>query len=387
MISSSKLELVDRCPGAFTLPWTEEQTEHSEAGNARHAEDEDAINAGNVPAVYDERWPGLSWRAEVSYAYDVATGTARELGVGIKRAYGDLGPFEVPGTIDAEGRGDGLLVVVDRKGFEEQTPAEQHPQVRFLALAAARAKPADRIEVAIRPEVGPVDVAVVDPVFDLDVIAYDVKRRVLDTAALLGKARAGQEVPFHTGRWCRWCPAFHACPKQNELRALVVQDDDHPDLATQVFVDDQSAADVYALWKRIGILHKRIGQQLYAHAANHPIQLANGKVFGRRDKLGDREYDGAKVHEVISHTEGLGRDVADRVVIMSSTQARFDQVIKPLVPRGRLAAVKRAVFGEVERLGGMTRKTTSIVEEFDPQKALEDKPTHLKVVTDDNEQG
>lgn len=385
MISSSKLELVDRCPGAFTLPWIEESTAHSEAGNARHAEDETAINAGDVPEVYDERWPGLSWRAEVSYAYDVATGLAREIGVGLRRAYGDLGPFEVPGTIDAEGRGDGVLVVVDRKGFEAQLPADHHPQVRFLALAAARAKPADHIEVAIRPEIGPIDVAVVDPVFDLDVIAYDVKRRVIDTASLRSAARSGLEVPFHAGRWCRWCPAFNACPQQRELRDLVVQDDDHPELATQIFVDDQSAADVYALWKRIGILHKRIGQQLYAHAANQPIPLTNGKVFGRRETMGDREYDGAKVHEVISQIEGLGRDVADRVVTMSLTQARFDEVIKPLVPRGKLASTKRAVFGEVERRGGMTRKTTTTIDEHLPQKVLEDRPNHLKVVTDDIE--
>lgn len=369
-LSSSKLELIDRCEGAFSLPWRDETNVHSEAGTERHAVDESAINAGNVPDEYTERWPGLTWRAENAYMYDVATDTSRYLGCGIGRAYGEQRPFEVPGTIDVEGRAPGVLVVIDKKGFEVQQPASTHPQVRFLALAAARVLPADQIFVAIRPELGTMDVAEVDPVFDLDVIAHEVKQRVIRAAAIRGEVRAGRPVAFNVGRWCRWCPAFDSCPKQKELRALVQLDDAHPDLALQTFVDDQSAADVYALWKRIGILHKRIGQQLYSHAATRPIPLHNGKAFGPYQKLGDREYDGPTVHAVIAANPQLGRDVADKVVEMTASQAQFSRVVKPLVQRGKFEATKKAVFDEVEARGKMTRKLTTTIEEYDPKPAL-----------------
>ena len=362
MISSSKLELVDQCPGAFTLPWRDEPNAWSAAGAERHAGDEQAINAGEPPEVYAERWPGLTWRAEVAYAYDISSGTSRFLGCGLNRGYGELAPFEVPGTIDAEGRGPGVLVVVDRKGFEEQTPAERHPQVRFLALAAARAQPADRIIVAIRPEIGPLDVAEVDPVFDLDVIAYDVRQRVLSTAKLRSDARSGAEIPFRTGRWCRWCPAFQSCPKQAELRALVVRDEEDPDLALSTFVDDESAAEVYQLWKRIGILHKRISQQLYAHAAARPIQLGNGKMFGRIEKLGNERLIGDVVYATVR--EMFGAELADAAVERHATKMRLETALK-----GKRGALRK-VLETVRERGGAERKHGYEITEYQPGPKL-----------------
>lgn len=376
MLSSSKLELLDRCEGAFTLPWRDSPNEHAEAGTERHAADENAINAGDVPEEYAERWPGLTWRAEVRYVYDVSSDTSRFVGIGSTRDYGDLRPFEVPGTVDVEGRGNGLLVVVDRKGFEEQTPAERHPQVRFLALAAARVQSADRIVVAIRPEIGPMDLSEVDPMFDLDVIAHDVKQRVIRAAAVRSEARSGKPVQFNTGRWCRWCPAFDDCPRQRELRALVVRDDDDPDLALQTFVDDDSAADVYALWKRIGILHKRIGEQLYRHAAARPIPVGNGKMFGRVAKQGNEKLDGDEVWRVVR--ELFDDQIADRAVARQATKKRLEDALK-----GKRGAMKR-VLDLVRQRGGATRTTGYEIAEYEPGPRLltEEAESDPAIVTD-----
>lgn len=373
MLSSSKLELLDRCEGAFSLPWRDNPNAYSDAGNDRHAEDEHAINVGDVPEEYTERWPGLTWRSEVSYLYDVSSDTSRFLGCGLNRDYGDRRPFEVPGTIDAEGRAPGVLVIVDRKGFDEQTPAERHPQVRFLALAAARAQPADRVVVAIRPELGAMDINEIDPVFDLDVIAHDVKQRVIRAAAVRSDARAGRPVQFNTGRWCRWCPAFDSCPKQAELRALVVLEDEHPDLALSTIVDDDSAADVFDLWKRIGILHKRIGEQLYRHAAVRPIPLRNGKMFGRVEKLGNEKLNGDTVYDVVKARHG--QDVADAAVIRSATKKRLEETLK-----GKRGAAK-AVLDEVRTLGGASRSQGYEIAEYTPGPKLvaasDDEPKQL----------
>lgn len=362
MISSSKLELAGQCPGAFTLPWRDEPNEHSDAGNVRHAGDETAINAGDVPDEYAERWPDLTWRAEVSYAYDVADGSSRFLGCGINRAYGNLSPFEVPGTIDAEGRGDDLLVVVDRKGFERQTPAESHPQLRFLTLAAARHQPAQRIIAAIRPEQGPMDVVDIDPVFDLDVIAYEVRQLVISTAKLRSDARAGRITPqFNTGRWCRWCPAFAACPRQADLRSLVVRDEDDPELALSTFVDDDAAANVYELWKRIGILHKRIGQQLYSHAATRPIQLPSGRAFGRIETLGNERLIGDTAYQVMKEIHG--QEVADAAVVRSASKKKIQEALKS--SGVSVAPAMRKVMSEIRSRGGASQSVKSSIEEYD----------------------
>lgn len=359
MISSSKLELAERCPGAFTLQWRENPNEHSDAGNERHSEDETAITAGDVPEEYTERWPGLEWRAEVAYAYDISTDASRFLGCGIGRAYGQLSPFEVPGTIDAEGRGNGMLVVVDRKGFERQEPASRHQQVRFLALAAARAQEAGAIVVAIRPEIGPMDVAELDPMFDLDVIAHEVKQLVLSTAKLRSDARAGADAPFNVGRHCRWCPAFDDCPKQKELRALVVRDDEV--FAATEFYDDESAAEVYDLWKRIGILYKRIGEQIYRHAAIKPIPAGPGKLFGRVDKQGNEKLDGDIVWQTVKE---LHPGLEDRAVIRQATKKRLEETLK-----GKRGAMTK-VLDVVRERGGASRSSGYEFTEYEPGPRL-----------------
>lgn len=367
MLSSSKLELLDRCEGAFTRRWRDSPNEWSESGTGRHAADEDAINAGDVPDEYTERWPGLIWRSEVRYVYDVSSDTSRFVGTGSTRDYGDLRPFEVPGTVDVEGRGDGMLVVVDRKGFEVQTPADRHPQVRFLALAAARVEPADRIIVAIRPEIGPMDLAEVDPVFDLDVIAHDVKQRVIRAATVRSDARSGKPVAFNTGRWCRWCPAFDDCPRQAELRALVTRPDDDPELAMlTTVVDETDAPAVYELYRRIGILHKRIGQSLHAMAASRPIPIGGGKFYGRREKLGNERLDGDVTYTVVRDLHGQA--VADQAVERSASKAQLKRAFK--AAGLKVAPAEAAVLAEVRARGGASRKPTYEFEEFTAELQL-----------------
>jgi len=367
VISSSKLELVAVCPGSITLPWRDSPNAYSEAGNERHAGDEEAINAGDIPEEYESRWPGLTWRAEVAYVYDISTDTSRFVGCGIGRDYGERGPFEVPGTIDAEGRGPGVLVVVDRKGFERQEPAARHRQVRFLALAAARHQPADRITVAIRPELGPMDIDELDPVFDLDVVAHEVKQLVLDSARVRTEAKHGKAPVFVTGRHCRWCPAFDDCPKQKELKALVVRDEEDPELALSTFVDDESAAEVLQLWKRIGILHKRIGERLYRHAAVRPIPVGPGRVWGRQPTTGNENLDGNIVWQAV---KDLYPGLEDKAVVRKATKKQLESTLKG--KRGAMVAVLKAV----RERGGSTHKAGWEWDEYDVGPRL---------VTDGNE--
>lgn len=379
-LTASKYELALRCIGAFVLPWTDSPNQHSEAGNERHAADEASITAGEIPEYLDARWPGYQWRAEVAFGLDVATGEAREVGQSIGRAYPEpRTPFERFGTADAIGLSEdhNHMVVVDKKGYEAVTAAGRNPQLRFLALAASRSfrppaarRPPLRVTVAIASELHPLDVAELDA-FELDTIPLELRRTEIAVAEARGAARAGSPPTFTTGRWCRWCPAFNACPEQRRLRSLVQRSDDDPELAlVTTVIDDSDAPTVYALYKRIGILKKRIEETLYAMAARRPIPIGGGKMFGRHTVKGDREYDGSAVHAVVAAHPELGRDVADRVVEMTASQAQFERIVKPLVKRGKFAATARAVFGEVERQGKMQRVEKIEIGEFVPRLEL-----------------
>lgn len=365
-LTASKYELALRCIGAFVLPWRDQAGPWAAAGTQRHTEDEAAINAGDIPSILDERWPGYSWRAEVAFALDIATGDAREVGDCIGRNYGEpRTPFERFGTADVVGQLDRALVIVDKKGFEEVTRAAENPQLRFLAAAASRVYRPERIEVAINHELRGLDVAELDA-FDLGMIPHQLRQVEIDVAQAMADTRAGRPPAFNTGRWCRWCPAYDACPQQRELAALVRRPDDDVELSlVTAIVDDSDAPAAYQLWKRIGILQKRLGEALYGIAARAPFPIGGGKFFGKHSVLGDREYDGPTVHAVVA--EQLGRDVADRVVEMTASQAQFERVVKPLVPRGKFSAAKRSIFGEVERLGKMNRKQTTEISEFTPE--------------------
>ena len=368
-LTASKIELAMKCKGAFTLPHLNERNAFSDAGNERHEEREAEVNAGDIPERIAARWPGFAWRAEVAFMYDVATGEARELGAGIKRAYGELGPFEVAGTADLVGRGLlGELVVIDHKSFEEQARAAEHPQLRFLALAAARAYEVDIVDVAISPEVGPLDVATLEA-FDLDEAAYQIRQVMLDVAKAQNDARNGLPVAFSAGRQCRWCPAFHACPKQSELSVLVRTDAMANRIeATMPFRDDETAADAYEMRNRLRILLKRLEGGLFARANEKPIPLGNGKMFGPVDSLGNEKLDGDVVHAVVSAQHG--RDIADAAIEKRASKKRLKEALAFAVGKGGVSAAERAVLDEVRAKGGSERLMTITIEEYPDLRLL-----------------
>lgn len=368
MITASKYELASKCAGAFALPQTEERSEWNDAGDERHAEQEAQIVRGEVPEDYAARWPGLTWRAEVAFAYDVSTGEGRELGVGIKRNYGQLGPFEIPGTADVVGIGADVIVIGDRKSFDPNVSRPEHNgQLKLLALAACRAHDRERADIAIQHEVRPFEVAQLDAL-DLDSMAAEARDVLLSAARAAKDFRAGLPIPLVTGKHCRWCAAFNDCPKQKDLVQLVTTNaaDNQVELLLPL-ADDESAANAHEFAQRLRMLLKRIEAAVYARAAERPFMTRTGKMFGKVVTQGNEKLDGDVVYEVIKTK--YGQSIADTAVIRSATKTRIKEALG-FVGAKSVAAAEKEVLAEVRAKGGSKRETKEVIEEYVPAQQL-----------------
>lgn len=367
--SASAVPRILACPTSATLPQHDYRSKYAEDGQDYHAEIEAAIDVGDESAIPDDILaligPGDETITERAFAYDVATDTGRELAGVKRRAYGDLRPFEVPGTPDLVIRGERRLVVVDHKGHEEVTEAERNEQIATYALMVARAYGYDEVEVVIRyrAEWRRPTRAVLGSL-ELDAHAAKLRQMFIDVAA----ARKDPETYVRTGSHCRYCPAHLSCPRTKALQQQLGSGE--LEVVTEAaipFANDDDAAQAWELLQRIKLLTTRISAALYARAAERPIPLPDGRMFGPVEKQGNAKLDGDVVYEVVK--EKYGRDIADTAVTRSATQKRLKEALG-FVGAKSVAAASKEVLAEVEKRGGLKRDAKTTVEVYEPQKLL-----------------
>lgn len=364
--SASKIALAMACEGALVLPQTRVANAYTDDGNAKHEALEAEIVAGRVPDVLELRWPGYTWRSEVAYAVDLATGVGRELGVGIQRDYAafNLGPFEITGTLDLEGTSpDGAeVVIVDRKGFDPNIARAAHnKQLRTLALAVTRAKGIDGCEVAIWHEVRPLDVARLD-LFDIEAFHVELRELLASAAGARQRYRAGLPLKLVPGNQCRWCDAYLGCPAAKALTAEIETGAAEVRVEALIpFGDDTSAAQAWDFLARVNMLAKRLREALYARAAERPIPLGNGMVLGSREKQGSTVIDADIAYAVVRELHG--QEAADKSVTRKASQVGIERAVgKP---------AKKAVMAEIEARGGTSRDVKTVTEVYAPALAME----------------
>lgn len=242
-LTASKLELAVRCafPWSPGAQWVNRQSAAASLGTALHAYVEALVTSGAAlssgqpfPKIADvaashgldaeqgealvrmvtawlaEFKPLLGWRAEVTFAYDPSTDTAREIGASLGRDYSAARPGEVVGTVDIVSMGGDCVEVYDWKCGQQDglAPAAEHEQLRFLGLAAARAYGVSRARIVIghvQESGASRDVAELEA-WDLDEIAEHV-REVAERIA----AESAEPTP---GAWCSssYCPCVATCP-------------------------------------------------------------------------------------------------------------------------------------------------------------------------------
>lgn len=362
-LSASAVPRLLACPGSAHLPHKDYRTAFAEAGTDRHSELEAEADLGVTDGVHPSivaLYPrGAQMTSEAAFAYDVATDTARALGHG-RAAYKGLAPFEIPGTADLVVLGNGQGVVVDHKSYEEFDPAEVNTQTATYALMLARAAKLDEVTVAINYKHRAPSIAVLDAL-DLDAHAARLKRLYLDVA----HAAKDPSASLSTGKHCKYCPAFLACPRQYALTV----DIDQGELAMRVeasipFERDEDAAAAFDLLGRIKTLTARIQAALYARAAERPIPLSNGKMFGPVEKQGNEKLDGDVVYEVVKTKHG--QSIADAAVVRTATKKRLNEALA--FAGGKVAQLERDVLDEVRARGGARREIKTAIEEYEPQE-------------------
>jgi CRISPR/Cas system-associated exonuclease Cas4 (RecB family) len=377
-LSGSAVPRALRCIGSVVLPQSDYRTTYAEDGADNHAEMEAAADVGDIdslpPVVRELIRPDDVLITETSFAYDVSDDTARKLGG--PRAYAGLRPFEIPSTPDLAIHGDGRLVVVDYKNFEEVDPADENAQVATYALTLCRVLGYDEATVVIvylggllRPSIATLTA--------LDLDAHAARLRDLHSAAATARARFRDGIvpPLATGKHCKYCSAFIAktsdglslCPewaklKQESVAVLPLQ------VETMIpFGSDEDAAEAFDLLQRIKLLTTRIQAALYARAAERPIPLADGRMFGPVEKQGKREIDADKAYEKIRAK--YGQHVADASVQRKVAQKWIEDALKANGVKGATKA-KEELVKELEAEGAVTRETKTTIEIYEPQKLL-----------------
>lgn len=349
-ITMSALPIVARCPASWALPHAREAdpSEPAERGSAIHAFLADVAKHGRdaalerVPEEYrpacelidTDRLP-THLAAEVSFRLKLNTGTARELGRDIGRQYmvdrSDWDESCIDGTADLVGideEADAVVIYDYKTGWSAQDAAADHWQIGALALAAARAygKSNARLGIIRVWESGRVsyDVAAFDA-FDLDRIEVDLCAVLDRRSDAMDEIREGRIPSVTTGRHCRYCPAFHACPAKVALARQVAAAPEDLDRQLAALITPENAAKAYRRIAEVQMVLDRVKKQIHALAEQEPIPLGNNRMLGPVEKKREAIVGNVAFPILKEH---FGEDVAEAAIEINVTKSRLRDALR-----------------------------------------------------------
>ena len=284
MKSASATERLLACPQSERLPHTDTRNQWAQLGDARHVKRQRVVEAGGTPEGLPPDLLPFDVRCEVAFAYNVATGEAREITLDGHRKYPVLGPFWLFGTSDVVGTDSDTVVIVDWKGWERNTRARDNGQLHTLAVMACAALQKSRALVVLAYGEGD-EITWVDR-------AYLEASQLAEHAAKLRDMYAAASKTLNPGRYCRYCPAFAHCPEQQAAAAVEVA---HTNLIP--------GAQLWENMQRAKLYAKRASEVLYAkvldgeviHVGDRELRIVQGE--GKRGvKDGNKAYEIAKAY-------------------------------------------------------------------------------------------
>ena len=362
-ITGSALPRVIPCPGSERLPHIKESSVYADNGTARHSylqgvSEVGATNAlAAVPDEYREICEAIDLTdlpthlaAEVTFAFDVRTGKARELGRCLGRDYSAATEYEIVGTIDVLGFDGDCIYIGDYKGYE-YVSARDNPQLLFAALCATLVYPASYARLEI---INLRDGEIIRNSCTVDCFEIAAFRATL-IKAVEATQQAGAVIA--TGDHCRYCPAWRSCPaKVAVLRELVSMTPD-----SQAAITEANAYDAYAKYLEMRGMMKKVSDAIHAYAGTHTIDLGNGRVFGKRTKQGNEKLDGGVVYEVLKAQHS--QEVAESAVEMHATKKSIAAAVRASEAEGTQKALNEEVLTAVRAKGGGVRKSSVVIDE------------------------
>lgn len=347
MITASVLPRLLACPSSAALPRAENHNEWADAGHEAH--EELAILSDEHPFAH--LLPSGA-RSEVKLAYDVATRLGRIIGEGSGRYYGEIGPFEIPGSCDVLGIEPDRVVVIDWKtGHAEVEPASSNGQLWLYALAACRAlgRSAALVRV-VYTQTGRVDDYEIDAL-EMAEFADRLEKLHTRVAELKAMRSRGESLDTREGSWCKHCPSKAYCPSK---RALLVQ---VAEKGLAVIGDTEltpeRARAGYEQIVKLESLVRDARKRLETYVDEHgPIDLGNGRMFGRYVRKGNERLSGDVAVRAIAEVIGeSAKEFEATAIERKVSKAAIERAAKTLgCPRG--TATK--VIQRIRDLGGST---------------------------------
>ncbi len=324
---------------------------------------------------------------EVAFAFDLATGKARELGRGLDRKYGELAPTEYAGTIDrAALMSDGGAYVGDYKRWGYSTPScKRNRQMKFAALCVARAWAARYVDaeiVRIDDDGEPWSDTARFEAFDLDSFEEELRELDLRMRADREAFEKDGEIPEAAlGEHCRHCPSLPYCPAKMALaRAVLGQESEEIQRLArkEILVTPENAPRIWSLVKQAKPLLEALEGALKDLARATPFVLEDGSVVGPVPWPVREVTDGARAAVVVKELLGPEAEAAAKEVTV--TLAGINRGVKAWLSahpeknaRGVIGDTEERVFGELLKRG-LARKIESVQIRAKRPKA-EKKPT------------
>lgn len=346
------------CDGSLVLPKASVQSEWADSGNDEHEELARQTLGGSAPPRLARIVPAGA-RVEVKVAFDCASGAGRVIGEGSGRDYGALGPFEIAGSIDVLAtEGDAAVVIDWKTGHKEVDPASRNWQLWGYALTAARALGKSRaiVRIAYTNMPGqPIDEHEIGAL-DLAEFATRLSALYMHQARLKDRYKLGEVPSTNEGSWCRHCASKSRCPSKVGLLVQVAE----RGLATIGSTDltQDRARDAHLEIERLDQLVKEAKSRREQWIDEHgPIDLGNGKLFGRVPRSGPRILDGTKAVQAIREIVGESAKEFESLAIERKTsQAALERAAARFgVPGVSAKKLKDQILARLEALGGVTR--------------------------------
>ncbi len=282
-------------------------------------------------------------KAETSWAFDAVTGACRELPGYGSRDYSKRRDSEFVGTDDLTRIGaDGRLMVADYKSgrYTADEDPLHYPQLRALALCAARVLGFNEVDVALI-QVSDTGCHVKARTMD----CFDLEAAEAELRDIYARIMAPGIVEPRAGKHCHnhYCPIIAECPA---TKAAMVALEDAPALVPHIR-DAEHAA-----WtrERIRAAERALQQVKDAvdeFASREPVPCGNGKYYGKIEKTKRTLQVNGDVMRIL---EELG---AADAVEHKVTQAALKRAITANSERGQAAASMRAAMAAIEEAGGI----------------------------------